>query len=118
MDRAAGVRAMTSCWVPLTIDYHIQLGNTLKDTRDVLRPLQREVAMLPKLRRDAMRAANSIDLMCTSLDAHLHAFLLPGRDPRHLAPHVYYGDVRFCFRSYDPGELDVDVFAPWYPGSG
>jgi hypothetical protein len=108
---------MTPCWAPLTIEYHIQLGNTLKDARDALHPLLREVSVLPKLRHDAMKAANSIDLLCSSLDAHLHALLLPSRDPRRLAAHVYYGKVRFCFRSYDPGELDADAFAPWYPGS-
>jgi hypothetical protein len=101
---------------PLTIDDHMHLSNLLKDLRCSVACLLRCTSMTSKLGRDAMAAVTVLDRLRDGLDDWLHRQAPPSRDPRRLAPNVYFGDQHFHARSADPAEMETDVFASWTPG--
>jgi hypothetical protein len=107
---------MTARHPPLTIDDHMHLGNLLKDVRCSLSWLLRHSAVTSKLGRDAMRVITALDQLRSSLDDGLYYQAPPSCDPRRIAPLVYYGEQHFHLRSYDPDEIDADVFASWTAG--
>jgi hypothetical protein len=107
---------MTTHHPPLTIDDHMHLGNLLKDVRCSLSWLLRHSAVTSKLGRDAMRVITAIDQLRSSLDDRLYYQAPPSHDPRRIAPLVYFGEQRFHLRSYDPDEMEADVFASWTAG--
>jgi len=107
---------MTTRLPPLTIDDHMHLGNLLKDVRCSLSWLLRHSAVTSRLGRDAMRAVTALDQLRSSLDDRLYYLAPPSRDPRRIAPLVYFGEQHFHLRSFDPIEMEEDAFASWTAG--
>lgn len=101
---------------PLTIDDHMHLGNLLKDVRCAVACLLRCSTLTSKLGRDAISAITALDKLRSSLDDRLYRQAPPFRDPRRIAPLVYFGEQHFHLRSYDPGAMETDVFASWTAG--
>lgn len=101
---------------PLTIDDHMHLSNLLKDLRCSMAYLLRRTSMTSKLGRDAMAAVAALDRLRDGLDDWLYRQAPPSRDPRRLAPNVYFVEQHFHQRSADPAEMETDVFASWTPG--
>lgn len=101
---------------PLTIDDHMHLSNLLKDLRCSVAYLLRRTSMTSKLGRVAMAAVVALDRLRDGLDDWLYRQAPPCRDPRHIRQSVYCGDQHFHLRSYDPEEIETDVFASWTPG--
>jgi hypothetical protein len=100
----------------LLIDDHVELGNLLKEVRSSLTWLMQRSTMSSKFGRDALKTLLALDQLRHSLDDQLHHQISFDRDPRRVTAQVYFGEQRFHLRSYDPDELEADLFAPWAPG--